>query len=193
MVQPNPPLMPPPPAKQPMSTGAIIAIVLGCVFGGIMIIGILAAIAIPAFMKNSRKAKNTEATWHVKRMYDGARVYYEESRMELGAGQFPETAAEATVPRLGACCTGVRGKCAPDPSLWTAPTWQALRFSVDDPHYYSYRYESAGRGGDAMFSAAAHGDLDCDGTYSTFELVGSIQADGTVTGAAGFYKERELE
>lgn len=34
----------------------------------------LAAVAIPAFMKNARKAKTAEATTNVKKMYDGARM-----------------------------------------------------------------------------------------------------------------------
>jgi type II secretory pathway pseudopilin PulG len=176
-----------------MSTGAIVAIVLGCVFGGIFVIGVLAAVAIPAFMKNSRKAKGIESTMNVKRMYDGARMYYEESRMENGEGQFPVTPAVSTVPALGACCEAPGRKCAPDPSLWTDPTWQALRFSMDDPHYYSYRYEAEGKGATAQFSAGAHGDLDCDGVYSTFEMVGGVRPDGTVTGAAGMFRDRELE
>src|SRR5262245_41418193 len=106
MVQPIPPqqFAPQPPPKQGMSTGAIIAIVLGCVFGGIMIIGILAAVAIPAFMKTARKAKGTEGTVNLRRMYDGARMYYEESHMEFGTGQYPATPAVSTVPALGSCC-----------------------------------------------------------------------------------------
>jgi hypothetical protein len=176
-----------------MGAGAIVAIVLGCVFGGIMIIGILAAVAIPAFMKSSRLGKRPEAVVNVRKIFDGARTYYEESRMELGTGQFPDTPKESTAPMLTACCASPGHKCAPNPALWTDPSWQALRFSMDDPHYYSYRYESAGKGGDAMFTAGAHGDLDCDLTYSTFEMVGSIQPDGTVTGRAGFFKDLELE
>ena len=170
-----------------MGTGAVVAIVLGCVFGGIFVIGVLAAVAIPAFMKNTRKAKGIESTMNVKRIYDGARAYYEET------GQFPDTPQVSTVPALGSCCGTPRGKCAPDPSLWTDPSWQALRFSMDDPHYYSYRYEKEGSGSSAIFTAGAYGDLDCDTVYSTFELVGSIRADGTVVGGAGFFKDRELE
>ena len=44
----------------------------------VAIIGILAAVAIPAFMKNARKAKTAEAVTNVKKLYDGARSYYEE-------------------------------------------------------------------------------------------------------------------
>ena len=37
----------------------------------VAIIGILAAVAIPAFMKNARKAKTAEAVTNVKKLYDG--------------------------------------------------------------------------------------------------------------------------
>ena len=164
----------------------------------VAIIGILAAVAIPAFMKNSRKAKTTEATTNVKKMYDGARSYYEEESNARGsitpiAKQFPDTPAVSTAPALTACCAAAGKKCAPSPALWVDPSWQALKFSMDDPHYYAYTYLSSGTDATSAFSARANGDLDCDTTYSTFEMVGSIQADGTVTGQAGFFRDRELE
>ncbi len=145
-----------------------------------------------------RKARTTEAVTNVKKLYDGARSYYEEESSARGsitpiAKQFPSTAAVATAPALGACCSMPGKKCIPEPSLWTDPSWQALKFSMDDPHYYSYTYISSGTDATAQFTVRANGDLDCDGVYSTFEMVGSIQSDGTVTGQAGFFKDKDLE
>jgi hypothetical protein len=37
------------------------------------------------------------------------------------------------------------------------------------------------------------GDLQTDGAYSTFELIGDIQPDGQVTGSAGLYRSKDLE
>jgi hypothetical protein len=62
---------------------------------------------------------------------------------------------------------------------------------MDDPHYYRYEYEVAADG--RSFSARALGDLDCDGVYSTFEMVGDVAPDGTVTGASGMFQQNELE
>jgi type IV pilus assembly protein PilA len=165
----------------------------------VAIIGILAAVAIPAFMKNAKKAKTPEAITNVKKLYEGARSYFEEESNKRGsittiAKQFPNTPSTgATAPTLGTCCASAGKKCSPAPGLWTDASWQALKFSMDDPHYYSYTYESAGVDGASQFSARANGDLDCDTTYSTFEMVGSIQSDGTVTGQAGFFRDQELE
>lgn len=54
--------------------------------------------------------------------------------------------------------------------IWESMTWMALQFSVNNPHYYSYEFTSSGEGEAAKFTARAIGDLDCDGTFSTFEI-----------------------
>lgn len=162
----------------------------------VAIIGILAAVAIPAFMKYMRKSKTTEFTQAVKKIYDGARSYYLDESNSRGSivpidKQFPATIAAPT-PILGTCCTSAGQKCAPDPALWSG-SWQDLKFSMDDPHYGQYSYNASGSGLTSQFTARANGDLDCDGTYSTFELVGKIDAENNVTGSAGFFKSQDLE
>ena len=164
----------------------------------VAIIGILAAVAIPAFMKNARKAKTTEATTNVKKMYDGARSYYEEELNGRGsvvpiAKQFPSSAATTINPTIGTCCALAGKKCAPDSATWTSAGWQALKFQMTDPFYYSYTFEATGTDTASQFSARANGDLNCDSVTSTFEMVGQVQSDGTVTGQAGMYKDNELE
>lgn len=182
----------------------------------VAIIGILAAVAIPAFLKNAKKAKTTEATINVKKLSDGAVSYYHEEKNAAGtaipiAKQFPDTAATATEPALATCCAASSQKCQPDPNLWSAPTWQALKFSMDDPHYYAYGYTrgAASTAGTAIgliaepggatgtptewYFADAQGDLNCDATYSTFEMLGAIMTDGSVTTGAGLFKDKELE
>jgi hypothetical protein len=157
----------------------------GGVIAATFVPGVVAAVAIPAFMRNARKAKTVEATTLVKRLYDGAHAYYEEG----GSKRFPGPSASATP--AGPCCGHPGDKCSPDASLWSKDPWKSLGFSVDDPHYYRYEYDVSGDG--KSFSARALGDLDCDGVYSTFELVGSVAADGTVTSAAGMYINNDLE
>jgi type IV pilus assembly protein PilA len=165
----------------------------------VAIIGILAAVAIPAFMRNARKAKTVEATTNVKKLYDGARSYFEEERNQRGstvpiAKQFPGTAPNVGSNRPNQCCGQPGDKCVPAPADFAGDAWSALKFSIDDPHYYWYTYTGgAGVGTGSTFSAAANGNLNCDGTYSTFELVGSVQPDGTVTGSAGMYINNDLE
>ena len=131
-----------------------------------------------------RKSKGTEALTSVKMMALGAQEFAETERVEVGSIQssqssgFPRAAAGPTPP-LGACCKGEKQRCAPDPSLWSQPPWSDLTFTVDHPHYYSYQYKPAGDG--QSFTALAFGDLDCDGSYSTFSLTGTIGADGATS------------
>jgi len=190
----------------------------------VAIIGILAAVAIPAFMKNARKAKTTEATTNIKKIAEGAASYYHEEMNAAGtavpvAKQFPGLAGAAgntgdTQPALAVphpCCPN---KCAPAPTLWTDAMWQQLKFSMDDPHYYAYTYmhnevTGASNGGlpaiataitlgdgttpTEWFVADAVGDLNCDGTFSTFETFGGLDGKGSVSLSSGHSEANPLD
>ena len=127
----------------------------------VAIIGILAAVAIPAFMKYIKKSKTTEAKEHLKKLADSAKAYYME-----GAGNFPETAP--TSPALTEPCAD-GGKAEPEASFWAHSTWKALDFAMDDPHYFVYEFAST----DTDFTAKAIGNLDCDSEYSTRRFTAS--------------------
>ena len=155
-----------------LSKGAIIAI--GLAGSAFVLLPVLAAIAIPAFMTYQRKAQTTEAEQLLRAIAMGARMHQEMA----APGGAPALESVGPTPPAGSCCQGVNGKCAPDPALWDHPTWQALGFSIQDSHRYSYQYEvtDGGKG----FVARALGDLDCDGLFSTFELTGASTDDGSM-------------
>jgi type IV pilus assembly protein PilA len=170
----------------------------------VAIIGVLAAVAIPAFMKYIRKSKTTEAVENVKKIYEGARSYYMEESNSRGsitpiAKQFPLGDAGASAgpsPGANSCCGAAGDKCDPniDRTIWDTDGWNALKFSMDDPHYFWYSYDADGTDVASQFTARANGNLDCDGVYSTYEMVGRVNSlDRTVSGSAGFYKNQELE
>jgi type II secretory pathway pseudopilin PulG len=145
----------------------------------VTVVGILSAVAVPAFMKYMRKAKTTEATQGIKRIYDGARAYYlEHHKMPRSV---PLTPGEAE------CCKSGAGECPAGSVDWKA--WKDLGFSVDGPTHYAYALDADATG----FTARAIGDLDCDGIYSTFEIAGAAMPDGTLKGSQGIYKNQELE
>jgi type IV pilus assembly protein PilA len=165
----------------------------------VAIVGILASIAIPAFMKNARKAKTSEAQVQIRKIYGASRTYIlDEHRTKAGAliaGQFPESVAATPAAN---CCASPGGKCISAPATWNDPTWQALQFALDDPHYFRYEYESTGStspGAGSRFTARALGDLDCDGVnFSTFEMMGEWSlVDHDVHGSPGFFRYNELE
>ena len=164
----------------------------------VAIIGILAAVAIPAFMKYIRRSKTTEALMNVRKLYDSSVSYYESEHAnqagQILAKQFPATQTMTPTP-VGTCCSATGQKCAPASyaASWSTATWQALNFSVDDPFYYSYQYDSSGTDTTSAFTATASGDLTCDGAnFSLFQRVGFIQ-NNNVSGGAGLYTFNEIE
>ncbi len=157
-------------------------------------VGVTAAVAVPAFMKEQRLAKTAEARANVRRLFDAASRAYRENRVGPDGAPMPRAFPPSTTltPTANRCVSG-NVPYAPDPSLWDSPGWRALSFAVGEPHYYRYQFISAGIGRDALFTARALGDLNCDGTYSTFEWVGRVDDEGNVSGGAGLYVENELE
>jgi hypothetical protein len=64
-----------------------------------------------------------------------------------------------------------------DESRWTASPWRRVGFSIAAAHYYQYRVDVDGR----CYVAVAEGDLDGDGTRSSFSQRVCPSADGTYT------------
>jgi type IV pilus assembly protein PilA len=166
----------------------------------VAIIGILAAVAIPAFMKYIARTKTVEATLNLRKLFDSNVGYF---AMERAARtgfpplpkMFPCNAGSASTitPPLGTCCGGAGGKCAPNPTYWQTAMWNDLHFSVDDPFLFSYNCLSAGTDSSASFTIAAHGDMNCDSDYSTFERVGIVDGASSVSGGAGLYVHNDVE
>ena len=160
----------------------------------VAIIGILAAVAIPAFMKYIRRSKTTEASMNVRKLYDSSVSYYESEHSDSSGTilpkQFPTSAGPAPA---ATCCGQPGGKCKPDNTLWTAATWTGLNFSVDDPFYYQYQYLSGGTDTGSTFKADAYGDLNCDAVLSTYERLGSVDNQFNVTGGSGLYVVNDIE
>ena len=133
----------------------------------------------------------------MKKIYDGGKSYFAEEYTVRSTGapiprQFPATVGPT--PAANDCCSAVNGgKCIPNSALWTEGSWLALKFSMDDPHYYWYTFTSSGTVNSSVFSANANGNLDCDASFSTFEAVAGVNTDGEVTGTATVYRENELE
>ena len=164
----------------------------------VAIIGILAAVAIPAFMKYIRRSKTSEATMNIRKIFDSSVSYYNGEHAARNGTildkQFPETVAET--PANTACNGASSKKHAPQANMWDNDSWQSLNFAVEDPFLFQYSYTSTGAaapGTDSAFTARANGDLNCDGVLSTFERVATVDAENNINGGAGLYKNKELE
>lgn len=172
-----PPAAPlPPPQKSSVPT---IAIVLGVVFfGGTCLLGVAAAVAIPAFKRFQMRAKSAEATSNLAMMFSGVRTRYEMGRDRgiPGLGRFPALLLPPTAMRTP--MEVPRGTRVTDPpGTWRGPTWESISFALLDPHYFSYEYVNFGNG---SFAVRAYGDLDGDGVLSTYERRGRVNAQGEV-------------
>ena len=69
----------------------------------------------------------------------------------------------------------------------TSPEWASLGFALDGPHYYQYSCPASS----TSFAATAQGDLDGDGTRSTFRREGNIVAGEIVGGQITIVNELE--
>jgi type IV pilus assembly protein PilA len=161
----------------------------------VAIIGILAAVAIPAFMKYIRRSKTVEATMNVRKLFDSSVSYYEAEHANAAgailAKAFPDPIGPS--PGQNTCCGQAGDKCKPQTTNFDSAQWAALNFSVDDPFYYWYQYVSSGTDTSAKFSAYAYGNLDCDGTFSTFQRSGTVLSDRSVSGGSGLYSNNDIE
>lgn len=158
----------------------------------VAIIGILAAVAIPAFLRYIKRSKTTEATMNVRKLFDSSVTYYDGEHAtntgQIISPQFPTS--QAVTPALTAILNEKRET---NQFEWEAPTWEALNFSISDPHYYTYQYDSTGTRVGAQFTASSFGNLDHDSVYSTFVRVGTVMDGNEIRGGAGLYQQNELE
>ena len=132
----------------------------------VAIIGILAAVAIPAFMDYMKRSKKTEASLQLNKIGKNAkRTYSESSAYTVGtATQLPAK------PGSGGCCGGPNNHCAANPTGFAGDAvWKALDFQIDEPSLFYYDYTGTATG----FTAKATGDLDCDNTEIVYTLDGT--------------------
>lgn len=168
----------------------------------VAIIGVLAAIAIPAFVNYVKRSKTSEAPANLKSLFLGATTYYQQER----SGQGIMAALAASTHCQVATDTGT----SMDPSnakmfvdFSTSASFTGLGFAVADPMYFAYGIVSSAAGcglapGTAAaarpaYTFSAMGDLDGDGTDSNFELAVGADVQNDLFRAPGIFIENELE
>ncbi|MFO0626974.1 MAG: prepilin-type N-terminal cleavage/methylation domain-containing protein [Polyangiales bacterium] len=139
----------------------------------VVILGLLAAVALPSFSRYVRRSRTTEAVTNIQRIF-AAQVTYNNEIHEGGlTSNFVNAPALPSTPPTS-------GKYPANVALWTGVLeWNELGFALEGAHFYQY----ASPGSTAGFTAYAYGDLDGDMVRSTFSRTG-LAVSGEVQGAA---------
>ncbi len=163
------PMHPQPPApKRGMPVWVIVLIFLGVVF--FFVVPVLSVLAIYGVRKYIANAKTAEARASLGQLALDARKTYDPKR-----GFCPS--ASSPVPAAAQDVSGAKYQPAPGEWERDAPAhagFACLGFSLSNPQYYQYTYSAIGRTG---FVAAAHGDLNGDGVFSTFSIKGRVSPE----------------
>jgi type II secretory pathway pseudopilin PulG len=133
----------------------------------VAVVGILAGVAVPAFMDYTKRSKQTEAALQLNKIGKNAKRAYAET------GRYPAGTVSLTPP--GSCCGQANNHCPAVPELYANnAVWSSLDFQIDEPSLFQYSYRGTADG--QGFVAKAVGDLDCDGTSITYVLEGSVSS-----------------
>jgi len=150
----------------------------------VAIVGVLAALAIYGVQRYIANAKTAEAKNSIGQISKDAQSAFAREHMStaevMKAGDTAKVsnrlcldgpAVPAAIPEAEKVQSGA--------DEWT-DGWKCLRFSMSEPQYYQYTYDSDSSATEpgTKFEAKAQGDLDGDKTPSTFSIVGEVQAGG---------------
>jgi type II secretory pathway pseudopilin PulG len=146
-----------PPVSPPRSTNRtlliVVLVVLGLLAGSVPCCGIVSAIAIPAFVNYTRRAKTAEAQANLRNMSRAVEAYCQAEH--AGGSLWPAPAGPT--PEVPTSARQI--------AMW-GPEWQSLGFAPAEPVYYAYSIVPVDA---STLIVRAEGDLDDDGTRSRFE------------------------
>jgi Tfp pilus assembly protein PilE len=161
----------------------------------VAILGILAALAVPAFAHFLRRSKSAEVSANLSGLFETAASYY--NIIHTSTGMNEENSLYCLVPT---------DPPYPPPST-TKHKYQptdsarALGFTIANPVYYAYHIKADPDSGECehiandstIYTFSAHGDLDGDGLESRFELAVGTDASNALYRARGFYIVNDTE
>jgi hypothetical protein len=149
---------------------------LVCGIVSVVLLPVMAAIAIPAFLDYMHKGKRTPSARDLTMIERKIKAYYiERAELPPSASVMPD--------EPGGACNSATGRIPKQPqSAWEAAGWGAIGFHLDEGSLHSYRWVRDPGGQRGHLEALA--DLDCDGVVSTLR-VEIEQIDGDVSAIYG--------
>ena len=138
----------------------------------VAIIAILAAIAIPSFMRFALRSKTSEATSNLAGIRTGEEAYRAENDVYLASGNYP-----AAVPPAGGTMWNAEDAAADE--------FTAIGFSADGVVRYQYAAVINASNAVPFFTLTATGDLDDDGENAVYIVSNNPDTAEDRTNAAG--------
>ena len=159
----------------------------------VAILGILAALAIPAFIGYVRRSKTSEDMGNLSALFKSAAAYMNAERQDqglaAGSGSYCSVGSDALIPTPG-----------PNKQQYNAAAnAQSLGFTIADFVYFGYGISSgASKCGwttnqASVYTFFAQGDLDGDAIRSTFELAAGTDKDAVLYHSKGIFIANEIE
>lgn len=160
----------------------------------VAIIGILAAVAIPGFMKYIKDSKTTEAKTNIKAVAEGAMTFFQTEHSKDASGteffthQYPNVKYCKAIAAEGGKCvekdnqpSEIQAAGAKVKGKFSGEPWTSLNFQTSSPIYYTYSYKgtegttTAGSTFDIQAAAKLDKNTAVD---SCFALAGTVSDAG---------------
>ncbi len=169
----------------------------------VAIIGILAAIAIPAFINYVKRSKTSEAANNLKSMFEGAATYYDAENWTGGVPAAGTTVSGVSHCTIDSAEMDVEPSSSKNIPLWSGESqnaeFQALNFAPADGLYFQYGMTAVAASACGflknlpLYTFYANGDLDDDNVESEFRLEAGTNDDNVLYRAPGIQQISPLE
>jgi type IV pilus assembly protein PilA len=148
----------------------------------VTIVGVLAVLAIYGVRKYIASSKTAEARNALGQISHDATMAFE--REQGGTAVLSAKQASALLRKLCVTSSAVPAsapaatKYQSKTTDWSGdPGWKCLKFSLEQPQYFSYQYTASDTTSTAgAYAITAHGDLNGNGVASTLQMNGKVQA-----------------
>ena len=157
----------------------------------VAIIGVLIALALPAFRNYFYRTKTAEVGPNLRNMYTGAVAYYNGEAATNRGTAVTDARTHCVIRGQGLIGTETDQKQDISTAVAASDSFRAMNFSLADPVYYSYGFTSTpgctGAPSAEVYAFQAQGDLDNDGSPALYELLAGINADHDLFRAPSVY------